>query len=273
MEFTDSNKLKGYLKEESKRLEIHSNYAYTYYFLRSFLKRLMQNHSENFVLKGSLSALIHTKSISRPITDLDIVSHFDLIESSYIIEKTIANNDDIKFKLKEKFITTNKTANFRILCNFDRIEHLIKLDLKKENSYKKIVKDMPIILKKDTQFKVVTISKEQHIANKMYVILKNAEANNTLNKEMRRFKDFYDFYFLVKDHDFDEQEVRRLLNANFERYGEIKRENLVLESLNDKFIRENFDRFLYDKDRFGFKDISFEELVNTSREEIKKSIM
>ena len=132
----------------------------------------MQNHSENFVLKGSLSALIHTKSISRPITDLDIVSHFDLIESSYIIEKTIANNDDIKFKLKEKFITTNETANFRILCNFDRIEHLIKLDLKKENSYKKIVKDMPIILKKDTQFKVVTISKEQHIANKMYVILK-----------------------------------------------------------------------------------------------------
>ena len=272
MDFENSNKLKGYLHNEAARLNIHSNYAYTYYFLRSFLKRLMKNHKEKFVLKGSLSALTYTGELHRPVTDLDIVSYFDLIDSSYIIEKTIANNDDMKFKLKGKFITTNETANFHILCNFGHLQHLIKVDLKKENAYTSVDRQLPIILKKDQPLHVVTISKEQHIANKMYVILRNAEANSTIKKEMRRFKDFYDLYFLIKDHDYDEAEVQRLLNNNFYRYGEIKKENLILESLNDLFAKENMENYLLDKQKYGFQDIPFEELISTSREEIRRTI-
>lgn len=57
MEFEDSNKLKGYLKQEAKKLCIHSNYAYTYYFLRHFLKRIMTDSFDKFVLKGSMAGL------------------------------------------------------------------------------------------------------------------------------------------------------------------------------------------------------------------------
>ena len=60
MEFENGNKLKGYLSEESKKLNIHSNYTYTYYFIRRFLEKLIKNNDEKFVLKGSISQLTHT---------------------------------------------------------------------------------------------------------------------------------------------------------------------------------------------------------------------
>lgn len=55
MEFQNSNKLKGYLKEESNRLQIHSNNIYTMYFIREFLKKLQTNDPDLYFIKGSVS--------------------------------------------------------------------------------------------------------------------------------------------------------------------------------------------------------------------------
>ncbi|HHW69638.1 MAG TPA: nucleotidyl transferase AbiEii/AbiGii toxin family protein [Tenericutes bacterium] len=273
MEFENSNKLKGYLSNESKRLNIHNNYAYTYYFLRSFLKRLMYNHNETFVVNGSMSQLANTHNLHRPITDLDIVSYLDIIDSSYIIEKTINNQiDDIKFSLKEKFITTNETTNFKIICNFDKIQHMIKIDLKKENTYKKIEKPLPIIMKRDVEYKINTIPIEQHIANKIYVILKNYEKNKKMRKEMRRYKDFYDLYFLINNSIYDSKLVDMYLEHNFERFGEIDRKLLDINLLDNNFMKNNEQSYLEDKVKYGFRDIDFSKVINVINTEIKGRI-
>lgn len=271
MEFENSNKLKGYLTNESKRLGIHSNYAYTYYFLRSFLQRLMLDQKENFVVKGSLSQLSNTHNLYRPITDLDIVSYLDAIDSAYIIERTLNNQtDDVKFSLKEKFVTTNDTTNFKIMCNFDKIQHMIKIDLKKENTYKKVERTLPIIMKKDTEYKITTIPLEQHIANKIYTIFKNYEQNKKLNKDMRRFKDFYDLYFMLKNNTYDTKLVDTYLEHYFERFGEINKKLIDINLLDERFIKENAANYLEDKEKFGFKDVEFSEVIEKVDAEIKR---
>lgn len=268
MEFENSNKLKGYLNNESKRLNIHCNYAYTYYFLRSFLERLLKNNQETFVLKGSTSQLASTHNFIRPITDLDIISYLDLQDSAEVIQTTIAHSDDIKFSLKEKFITTNDTANFRILCNFGAIEHLIKIDLKKETPFTNVNGNLPIIFSKDKQLPVRTITIEQHIANKIYIILKNMNLYIEDNKAIRRFKDFYDLHFLLQSDKYDNQLVNELLEKNMQKYGNLKYGPNILNKFNENFIKENNDTYLAHKKQFGFQEISLETLIDSSKDEI-----
>lgn len=272
MEFENSNKLKGYLNNEAKRLNIHSNYTHTYYFLRSFLERLIKNNQEIFVLKGSLSQLANTNNFIRPITDLDIVSNLDLQDSAEIIQTTINQGDDIKYRLKEKFITTNNTANFKILCNFGSLEHLIKIDLKKEIPFTNINNTLPIIFSKDHEISTRTITLEQHIANKIYIVLKNVGLYVTDNKNIRRYKDFYDLYFLLQTPNYDNQLVNELLEKNMAKYGKLDCSPQVLNKFNEEFIAENNMAYLESKKLYGFKDISFETLINGSKNEILKRI-
>jgi hypothetical protein len=93
MKFENSNKLKGYLSNESKRLGIHSNKIYTMYFIRRFLEKLYANDNDNFVIKGSVSQLANTNMLTRPITDIDAISNMSLDELYNFIEKIIKIND------------------------------------------------------------------------------------------------------------------------------------------------------------------------------------
>lgn len=156
------------------------------------------------------------------------------------------------------------------MCNFDKIYHLIKVDLKKEESLKKHIKILPPILSKDTSFKVVTISKEQHIANKIYVILKSLEFNST--KQIRRYKDFYDLYYLIRNDDFNKNEVNKCLDENFKRFGNFKDITSLLETLDENFINKNQEFYLKDKEKHEFKNLSFEDLIKASKIEIQQTI-
>lgn len=273
MEFENGNKLKGYLNNESKRLNIHSNYAYTYYFIRRFLEKLTQNNAEKFVLKGSISQLTHTVKLTRAITDIDIVSPLDIIDSAYIIEKEINNKDiPINFRLKDKFITTNNTVNMKILCNFDQIQHLIKLDLKKDAKHTSIVKPLPIIMKKDNPFDVNTMPLEAHIATKMYIILRNADNDLSVSKETRRLKDFYDLHNLLQS-DYNEE----LLDYYFEQIckerDDVNLANIDINRLGKNFVEENNELYLSDKKRYGFSDdIKFGDLVDEAKETISQKL-
>ena len=199
MEFENSHKLKGYLESESKRLNIHSNYAYTYYFIRKFLEILYREHSDIFMVKGSISRMAHTLKLTRAITDADLASNIDLIDASYILEKTVKKNDDeIKFSIKNRFTTTNNTINFKILCNYGHIQQLIKMDLKHQESCDMVKKELPVIMKKDISFDISTYPLEMHIATKLYILLRNTDKTISISKERRRLKDFYDLHFLLQ---------------------------------------------------------------------------
>lgn len=273
MEFENGNKLKGYLNNESKRLNIHSNYAYTYYFLRRFMEKLLSNNSSKFVFKGSISQLSHTVKLTRAITDIDIISPLDIIDSSYIIEKEINNeNMPIKFRLKDKFITTNDTVNFKILCNFDQIQHLIKIDLKKDSPYKTIVKPLPIVMKKDNPLDINTLPIEAHIATKMYIILRNANKDYYVSKETRRLKDFYDLHNLLQT-EHNEDLVDFYFNKICIDRNDYDLANIDINLLGKKFVDDNLELYLSDKKRYGFSDnIEFDQLVNEAKKTISQKL-
>lgn len=273
MEFENGNKLKGYLSNESKRLNIHSNYAYTYYFIRRFLEKLVNNNSEKFILKGSLCQLTHTVKLTRAITDIDIVSPLDTLDSSYIIEREINRGDTpVKFRLKDKFITTNGTVNIKILCNFDQLQHLIKLDLKKDIMGNSITKPLPIIMRKDNPFDVNTVPLEEHIATKMYIILRNADKDLNISKETRRLKDFYDLHNLLKTN-YNEELLEYYFQKICIERNDINLSNIDINKLGEKFIEDNTNLYLDDKKRYGFSDnIEFSDLVHEAKDTISKRL-
>lgn len=272
MEFENGNKLKGYLSNESKRLNIHSNYAYTYYFIRKFLEKLYRNNQDVFSIKGSISQLSHTVKITRAITDVDMTSSLDTIDSAYLIEKEASRKDDaIKYRIKDKFITQNGTVNFKIVCNFDYIQHMIKIDLKKDESNDLVKKQLPIIMKKDTIFDISTIPLEKHIATKMYILLRNADKSISVSKETRRLKDFYDLHFLLHTN-FDEELVCKYFDQICKERDDVNLEKVDLELLNSNFVQNNNELYLQDKKRYGFNDIPFEDLVYEARDEISKKL-
>lgn len=272
MEFENGNKLKGYLNNESKRLNIHSNYAYTYYFIRKFLERLYRNNQDVFSIKGSIAQLSHTIKITRAITDVDMTSYLDTIDAAYLIEKEASKNEDaIKFRVKDKFTTQNGTVNFKILCNFDYIQHMIKIDLKKDESNDLVKKGLPIVMKKDTIFDISTIPLEKHIATKMYILLRNADKSISVSKETRRLKDFYDLHFLLHTN-YNEELVCKYFEQICKERNDVNLEKVDIELLDSNFIKNNNELYLQDKKRYGFNDIEFEQLVLEARDEISKRL-
>ena len=272
MEFENSNKLKGYLSNESKRLNIHSNYAYTYYFIRKFLEMLYREHSDVFMVKGSISQMAHTMKMTRAITDADLASSVELIDSAYILEKTVHHNDDdIKFKIKDKFTTTNNTINFKILCNFGHIQHLIKMDLKHQAPCDMVTKPLPIIMKKDTTYDIKTYPLEMHIATKLYILLRNADKSLTISKETRRLKDFYDLHFLLQTN-YNEEKLCKYFDEICKQRNDVNLDLVDLELLDKKFIENNQELYDSDKQRYGFNDLEFGDLVYEAKDELSKRI-
>lgn len=272
MEFENSHKLKGYLESESKRLNIHSNYAYTYYFIRKFLEILYREHSDIFMVKGSISQMAHTLKLTRAITDADLASNIDLIDASYILEKTVKKKEDeIKFSIKNRFTTTNNTINFKILCNYGHIQQLIKIDLKHQESCDMVKKELPVIMKKDISFDISTYPLEMHIATKLYILLRNTDKTISISKERRRLKDFYDLHFLLQTN-YNEELLCKYFDEICKQRNDINLDLVDLDLLNDKFIDTNQDLYLSDKKRYGFSDIEFKDLVYETKDELGKRI-
>ena len=263
MEFKNSNQLKGYLRVESKHLNIHSNHIYTMYFTRQFLRRLTKENKEDFLIKGSYSQLANIKKIIRPITDIDATSPRDLLDSSYLLEKIINKKDDpITYKMKEKFITTRETAAFKIKCSFDKIEHMINFDLKQDNNHKFIKKTLPLVFKKDQPFDINCATLEQHLANKMYVILREIVFNKKIKKKIRRFKDYYDVYQIIKESSFNEELIMKYLKSNIEKYQEIDEKVFNQYLFEESFIEKHQEDYQVEAKRLGFKEeVSFEETI------------
>lgn len=266
MQFKTSDKLKGYLSGETKRLGIHSNKVYTLYFIRQFLEKLYRNDNDTFTMKGSVSQLANTRVFTRPITDIDATSSMDLTDSSYALEKIINIDDDpIKFRLLQKFITTRGTACIRILCSFDKIQHTISFDLKGSISSKFVRGILPPILRRDTPLPLKHITTEQNIANKLYVILRNAQLNVRIDKKMRRFKDFYDLHNLIEATEYDFELVKEHFYQNILEYGEIDINRVDLNLLGEQFITSNQKAFDEDKIKFAFlNDMTFDDLAKTA---------
>jgi len=244
MEINTGNQLKGYIRREIKGTPMHSNYGYNYYFCRSFLERLYGENPDTFILKGSLSQFSTLKQFTRPITDIDITT-FDKVENAKeVIEDVISSSGNIKYTIKQKFVTTNATINYRIMCQFDQIAQMIEVDLRKEVNDAEVLKtDLPILFSKDNPFEVNTFSLEEHLARKIYISFLNLVLYEQLGKEFRRFKDFYDIYSILGKGDINHEAVAKRVREYISKDQFLANYTLKSNLFSDQFIKQNNEQY------------------------------
>ena len=74
MNFENDDKLKAFLKSESKRIGISILNTYNTYFSRLLLERINKTNYNKLYVKGRFAEIAHLNKMTRPITDIDFVS-------------------------------------------------------------------------------------------------------------------------------------------------------------------------------------------------------
>lgn len=271
MDFERGTQLKGYIQREVKDKKMHSNYGYTYYFCRDFLSRIFGSNPDSFILKGSFSQFSHLKTAIRPLTDIDIVTPINMEEANQMILSLMEKNENIKYSVKQKFVTTNATINYKLLCEFDKIQHVITMDLRRQENLLTTENELPIYFGKDKPFSATAITLEEHLSNKIYISLLMLRLNEKLGKEFRRFKDFYDIYGILQLGNIDVEKVREFLLQRIKRDGFLYEYDLQGNLFTSNFIKENEEEWKKESSMYGFnKDVLFEQSVETTNEMISK---
>lgn len=265
------NQLKGYMQRESKAHNIHSNYAYNYYFMREFLNTMTNYSDVKFVLKGSYSSFANTGIIYRPITDIDLVTKYTLDDASTEINKLTNIKQKVAFQIKNEFLTDNSTLNYRIFCDFDGKTQSISLDLKSEETLSTEKLELPKLFTKDNLFDVHSISVEEHLANKITTILYSLDQCNKHNKEFRRFKDLYDIHSILGNHQVNHKQVSDYLNYAIKTNDYLSAYTLSGSLFDNKFVAANQDKWQQDKQKLEYlSDVSFEEASEVASDYISR---
>ncbi len=198
MNFENDDKLKAFLKSESKRLGISIFNTYNTYFSRLLLERINKTCYNNLYVKGSFSEITHLNKMTRPITDIDLVStsyHNDPLITLY--KAMYIENEKLYYELTD-IPKRTKTGIYKIhiVANFGKIKHQISIDFQElsKTMYEKDYKRVEPIFKNDNYFYIYTPSYEEHLAEKLCIVVESNKSN-VLNT---RVKDFYDIYNLSK---------------------------------------------------------------------------
>lgn len=197
MNFESDDKLKAFLKKESKRLGVSIGNTYTTYFSRLLLERISRVCYSELYVKGSMSEIAHLKQMIRPITDIDLVStvyHNDPLVALY--QAMYDTNGNLFYELTD-IPKRTKTGIYKIhiVANFGKIKHPISIDFQElsKTIYEKDYKRIEPIFIGDKFFYIYTPSYEEHLAEKLCIVLESNK-DNILNT---RVKDFYDIYKLM----------------------------------------------------------------------------
>ncbi|MCF6268777.1 MAG: nucleotidyl transferase AbiEii/AbiGii toxin family protein [Melioribacteraceae bacterium] len=245
------------IKERLKNISKQSGREYynllRLYVQERFLYRLSKSiFANNFILKGALLFVAHNISSLRPTRDIDFLGA-SISNNIIEIEKSIKEilklkfNDGLQFDLNEiKSEEIVKEGNYhgvRIKC-FAYLENSkvrIQIDIGFDD---KIIGgpteiEFPTLLNLPApQLKVYSI--ETAIAEKFEAIV-------SLQLQTSRFKDFYDILFFAENHRFNNQTLKKSMEATFQhRKTELTLRNHIYEDnfKNNKQLQKNWIAFL-----------------------------
>lgn len=262
MNFENDDKLKAFLKSESKRLGISILNTYNTYFSRILLERVNKINNSELYVKGSFSELAHLNEMTRPITDVDLVStsyHNDPIITLY--RAMYITNEDLYYELTD-IPKKTKTGIYKIhiTANFGKIKHPISIDFQElsKTIYEKDYKRIDPLFKGDNFFYIYTPSYEEHLAEKLCIVIESNK-DNVLNT---RVKDFYDIYKL-NGGKFDREKLSYFFYHMLEDRNKISMNNLSVDYLNNDYIIKHQDLWNSMSKKYEFMDkkIEFEEAV------------
>lgn len=250
----NDDKLRAFLKSESKRLGISIGNVYNTYFSRILLGNV-SNHNKNdeVIVKGSFAQLVQLGRVIRPITDIDLASiepHHDplliLIEAMCDCEKNIEY--DLRCKPKK---TTTGIIKIPISAKYGKINHPIGIDYRENYPFifKKELKSVPNIFLGDEEYKVIVPSLEEIIAEKLYIIIKK----NKLYDVNTRVKDLYDIYELHGG-EYDSDLFSYYFEKIIDMSSHVDKSDLTTDFLDKKFTEKYSEEWENSKRKYEFLD-------------------
>lgn len=267
MNFESDDKLKAFLKKESKRLGISIANTYNTYFSRLLLERISKVCYSELYVKGSMSEIAHLKRMIRPITDLDLVStvsHNDPLIALY--RAMYDTNGNLFYELTD-IPKRTKTGIYKIhiVANFGKIKHPISIDFQElsKTIYERDYKRIEPIFSGDKFFYIYTPSYEEHLAEKLCIVLESNK-ENVLNT---RVKDFYDIYKLLGGK-YDEEKLSYFFYHMLLDRNKIDISKLSTGFLNPDYIERHQGLWQSMSKKYEFldKDIGFKESVYLTKD-------
>lgn len=263
MQFKNLDQNKAFIKKEAKRLGITTNAAYITYYSRQLLMRLSKINYGNLVVKGSFSQYVHLGSLSRPVLDIDLSSLNSHNKPLILLYRAIyeSTDDIVTFDVsKLPYQTPNGVYKLSVVAKIQYPDdpHFISIpigvDFKENNPviFETQYKQVLPLFQGDEKFYINTPSFEEHIAEKLYIVLHNKKQD----VENTRVKDFYDIYKLHgKDYDADKFSLYFLTMLYM--YGE-DISSITSEFLNKDYIKRHLEIWERMKKKYEFVDRELE---------------
>lgn len=273
MEFSNSDQLKAFLKNESKRLGISINNTYNTFFSTILLRRISEMSYNKLFVKGSFSELAHLNDMIRPITDIDLVSteyHNDPL--LILFQAMYDTNRNIFYELSDLPKKT-KTGIYKIniIANFDKIKHPISIDFQELSNviYEKDYKRIDPLFRGDNHFYIWTPSFEEHLAEKLCIVVESNK-ENVLNT---RVKDFYDIYKLC-GRKYDKERLSYFFYHMLRDRKKIDVEAASTRHLTDEYVKNHQSMWeaMSKKYEFMDKSVDFKESVEFTKELLSREI-
>lgn len=266
MEFSSDDKLKAFLKKESRRLGISITNTYNTFFSLQLLKRISETSYDKLFVKGSFSELAHLNEMIRPITDIDLVSSVYHNDPLLVLYQAMYSEDEnLHYELMD-IPKKTKTGIYKIHIKaiFGSICHPISIDFQELSNtiYQKDYKRVNPLFTGDDFFYIYTPTYEEHLAEKLCIVVESNK-NNILNT---RVKDFYDIYKL-KGGKYDKEKLSYFFYHMLLDRHKIDISHASVDHLNRQFILQH--QQLWDnmskKYEFTDKSIVFEDAVETTK--------
>lgn len=273
MEFANEDKLKSFLKKESDRLGVSIYNTYNTYFSRLLLERISKVCYSELYVKGSMSELAHLNKMIRPITDIDLVSTVDHNDPLTVLYQAMYDTNDGLFYELTDIPKRTKTGIYKIhiVANFGKIKHAMSIDFQElsKTIYEKDYKRIDPIFSGDESFYVFTPSFEEHLAEKLCIVLESNKSD-VLNT---RVKDFYDIYKLIGGK-FNRDKLSYFFYHMLLDRNKIELSNASTSFLDSSYIEKHRELWSLMSKKYEFldKEVVFDEAVGITKDILDKEL-
>lgn len=273
MEFNNDDKLRSFLKSESKRLGISITNTYNTFFSKVLLERVSKYCYSELYVKGSFSELAHLNTMIRPVTDIDLVSTIYHNDPLLILYQAMYDtNEDLYYELID-IPKRTKTGIYKIhiSANFGKIKHPISIDFQELSNtiYERDYKRINPLFKGDDYFYIYTPTFEEHLAEKLCIVIESNK-KEVLNT---RVKDFYDIYKLNGGKYNKDKLLYFFYHMLIDR-NKIKLDDISTKFLDNEYIEKHRNMWYSMSKKYEFldKNVSFDESVYLTKSIIDNQI-
>ena len=253
----------------AQKCNITTNEVLQNYMFERILERLsISKYKNNFILKGGLLLSSIMGIDIRTTMDMDTcIKGITLTDDElYQVLNEILSidvGDNVKFEIKNSKPIREEDdyggLRYNIVALFDNIRVNLNIDIATgdlitpkeiEYTYK--------MMFEERNLKLMTYNIETIIAEKFQTIISRSILNS-------RMKDYYDLYYLLKNKEFSNKNLKEAINKTFsKRDTEIESvDNVISEIEKSDFVKELWAN--YSKKHIYAENIKFEQIINITR--------